>query len=228
MSAEGGGWVRISNDLGASDKALELGHYLESIGLLVCVLGYCDRQRTDGRVPKRAFGKAIAPGCRTTALVADLLNAGFLEPDGDDYRVHNYLEWQRSAEQIAAASAKGKAGAAARWNPPSNAPSNAAGNADKTRQTRQEERRRDETDQTVSDAEVAQRQIDRVTREHGPGFASQVAPILHRLVANHGRHFAADAVDRLLASRDSVKQPAHFLIGIEKKMLAEQEPGITE
>lgn len=98
-------FINVANDIGASDKAVNLGDdtYLAALGLYVLAVCYCDRQRTDGSIPLRAMTRVIAPGMDTSQLVAELVRVGFLCEDGDGWRVNGYLEWQRSAAEIEAA-----------------------------------------------------------------------------------------------------------------------------
>lgn len=116
------GWIRVANDLGGSEQAVELAeeHYLAALGLFVLALGYCDRQGTDGEIPARAMARAIASGVKSDEVVAELERTGFLETTPDGWRIPGYLDWQRSREQIEAAVEQrrqaGRASAAARLN----------------------------------------------------------------------------------------------------------------
>ena len=93
-------WVRFDNGIGNHRKALELSdkHYLAALGLLLVCVGYCDSQRTDGFIPAKAL-RRIADGDYKTPL-GELVRVGFLEETPDGYQVHDYLDWQQSAEQI--------------------------------------------------------------------------------------------------------------------------------
>ena len=111
------GYIVVSNDLGASDRAAELGeeHYLDCIGLYVLSIGWCDRQRTDGAIPRAAMRRFIAPGLDTDKLVAELVRAGFFEETDTGWQVHSYLAWQRSREEIEAFSKLQSDKANRRW-----------------------------------------------------------------------------------------------------------------
>lgn len=70
-----------------SDKAFRL---------LIETWAWCSRQRTDGRVPletwkRRSTGKARA----------ELIANGLATVDGTTVEMHDYLAWQRSADEIA-------------------------------------------------------------------------------------------------------------------------------
>lgn len=98
-------FVVVANDLGASDKALSIEEsvYFSALGVYVLCLGYCDRQRTDGAITASAMRRVVALGQDVTAEINELVRVGFLEHTEDGYEVHDYLEWQRSREEIEAA-----------------------------------------------------------------------------------------------------------------------------
>lgn len=83
---------------------------------LVTLWCYCGRQRTDGIVTRRQW-EAWPPKVR-----AELVTAGLARPlgTGDSHVMHDFLEHQRSREEIDELSARrseaGKKAAAARWN----------------------------------------------------------------------------------------------------------------
>lgn len=84
--------------MGLTDSAFRL--YIEAI----C---WCSRQESDGHIPSafiQRMGKAKA--------VQELVKSGLLDDAVGGYMVHDYLDFQRSAEEITAyRSAKGEAGA---------------------------------------------------------------------------------------------------------------------
>ena len=130
-------WVRFDNGIGNHRKALELSdkHYLAALGLLLVCVGYCDSQRTDGFIPAKAL-RRIADGDYKTPL-GELVRVGFLEEKPDGYQVHDYLDWQQSAEQIETRSEQSSKAAHARWTAKRNAERNTDGNADQTDETNQ-------------------------------------------------------------------------------------------
>jgi hypothetical protein len=140
------GYVRIANDIGASEEALELpdGRYLSSLGLFILCLGYCDRQLTDGAIPGRALSRAIAPGIECRTEVAELERVGLLVREPGGWRIPGYLKWQRSREQIEAASENASKAASARWG-------TASGNAKRNakRNAKELDRQTEETEETV-------------------------------------------------------------------------------
>lgn len=83
--------------MGLSDAAFRL--YIEAI----C---WCSRQESDGHIPT-AFIKRLG----RAKVVRELVDAGLLDEAVGGYMVHDYLDFQRSSEEIEAyRSAKGEAG----------------------------------------------------------------------------------------------------------------------
>jgi hypothetical protein len=81
------------------------------------------------------------------------------------------------------------------------------------------------TRQVETDEEAAVRLIDQVRRFQdlhgqiwGPDRASDVAPVVRRLVEEQGRDFATGAVERLL-NYPRTDRPAQLLGNIESEML---------
>jgi hypothetical protein len=128
------GYIRIANDIGASEEALALPDelYLPALGLFVLMLGYCDRQLTDGLIPDRAVSRAIAPGLDCDEALTGLERVGLLERNGKGWKIPGYLKWQRSRKDIEAASIAASKAAGSRWrNADRNAECNAKRNADR-------------------------------------------------------------------------------------------------
>ncbi len=118
-------WVKLDDGFPDHWKLAELGPYAPLCGwLYVCGLAYCNRQLTDGRIPKThikrlagfdhlsietgeiagmaSFGASIGPD-----LIADMLvRAGLWEDGGTHYQVHDYLTYQPSRESVLAERAK--------------------------------------------------------------------------------------------------------------------------
>src|SRR5690606_28100158 len=104
--------------------------YLAAIGLHTLGIGWCDRTRSDGFIPVHAIPR-IAIG-NYAPVLAELLRVGFWEECDGGYAIHDYLDWQDSAEDIEARSASARNAAAQRWgNANCNADSNADSNASK-------------------------------------------------------------------------------------------------
>lgn len=90
-------FVRIDDGYPEHPKVLPLSDaafraHVESI----C---WCSRQdgRTNGRIPK-----AVARKKFRAKAITELVKARLLEDAGDDYEVHDYLDFNRSGEEVAA------------------------------------------------------------------------------------------------------------------------------
>lgn len=103
-------WVKIDDRAPEHRKLLKAG--AEAAWLWVCGLAYANRQlERDGRIP----GEALQILYRFKApekLAAQLVAVGLWEQDGEDYIIHDYLEWNHSAEEREAYKAKGRERAA--------------------------------------------------------------------------------------------------------------------
>ncbi|WP_325603015.1 hypothetical protein [Nocardioides sp.] len=93
--------------------------------LFVDGLCYCNRLLTDGLIPRRMALRLADDYAEYTDedLAQRLVDVGLWETCEDGYRVHDYLDYQPSAEKVKAErtslsakrAAAGRAGAAARW-----------------------------------------------------------------------------------------------------------------
>ena len=135
-------WVKLDDHFPDHRKLAELGDYAPLCGwLYVCGLAFCNRQLTDGRIPKahvhrlasfRHIGLetgSIGPADRPYATVGDdvtpepladlLVTVGLWEDQGDAYYIHDYLDYQPSKTEALALketrAKAGMAGSAARW-----------------------------------------------------------------------------------------------------------------
>lgn len=85
-------------------------------------LDYVNEHGTDGFIPK-AMPQSLTP-TKTAARIRGLVDAGLWLPTPDGWQYHDFLNWNRTAEDLdarkAAISKKrseaGKKGAATRWN----------------------------------------------------------------------------------------------------------------
>lgn len=138
-------WVRIDDDFYNHPKVIKAGPL--GIAMQVSALCYCNHYLTDGFVPL-----SIIPGLLNlagigmrmwanetfgggedaawTMVVEDLINAGLWESCEDGYRIHDYLEYQPSKDQViadrAANAQRQEAWKARKSNAVSNAVSNIA------------------------------------------------------------------------------------------------------
>lgn len=114
-------WVKIDDQFPDHPKIERAGP--EAAWLYVAGLCYCAQYLTDGRIPKTRVSRltAFPDGER---LADRLMDAGLWEDAGDDYEVHDYLDFQPSGEEARARKKEisekraeaGKRGADARWN----------------------------------------------------------------------------------------------------------------
>lgn len=104
--------------------------------LFVCLLEYCAENETDGRIDDYAldsFGLKNVKGRLTKLTFGDDRHGPLLHAIPGGYEVNDYLEWNRTAKELAekretlslSRSAAGKIGAAKRWG--NKIPSNANG-----------------------------------------------------------------------------------------------------
>jgi hypothetical protein len=78
--------------------------------LFVSLLGYCHRHRTNGYVPNSRWMKG-KPRARAELLKMFPPNKNPLAYDhGEQVEIHDYLDWQQSSAEIAAAQARAAAG----------------------------------------------------------------------------------------------------------------------
>lgn len=92
-------WVRLDDGFADHPKLEQAGPL--AAWLHVAALCYCARHLTDGCIPKpKALRLTDVP--RPAQRVDALLAAGLWEDEGDHYRVHDYLEFQPSREQVEA------------------------------------------------------------------------------------------------------------------------------
>jgi hypothetical protein len=119
-------WGRVDDKHWHHEKILELEDDLRKgcIALYWLAISWCNDRLTDGRVPAgtvRTLG-----GDREEA--DELVRVGLWEVDGRGYRVHDFLDFNKSKVQVETERAQrieaGRLGAAARWNggPPSGSP----------------------------------------------------------------------------------------------------------
>lgn len=135
-------WVKLDDHFPDHRKLAELGDYAPLCGwLYVCGLAFCNRQLTDGRIPKAHIHRlasfrhisietaSVGPPERPLATFGDdvaveeiaemLVTVRLWEDDGDAYVVHDYGDYQPSKADIERLEKQrkegGKKGAQSRW-----------------------------------------------------------------------------------------------------------------
>ena len=86
-------WVRLDESFPEHPKVVEAGPI--AAWLLVRLICYCNRQLTDGYVPK-----AMAAQLGTKEAIQRLVAVGLLKPSRTGYLIHDYLEYQPSKAQV--------------------------------------------------------------------------------------------------------------------------------
>lgn len=92
-------WVRLDDSFADHPKIERVGPV--AAWLHVAALCYCARHLTDGRLPK---GKAhrLADVASPEIHVDALLRVGLWHEDGDDYVIHDYLDYQPARADVEA------------------------------------------------------------------------------------------------------------------------------
>ena len=120
-------WAKIDDLLPHHRKLLDAGAQSPAVfGLYVASICYAQRQKTDGHIPHKALA-LILPGCPrpSTRLLETLVDLRLWDLDEDGWRVHDFLEWNATAETR---KAKAKNAAHARWDANGHAPGHAVSN----------------------------------------------------------------------------------------------------
>ncbi len=106
------GWVKLDDAMPEHPKVARLN--ATSAWTFVCAIAYCSRNLTDGFIPNAiAFALAEHDGREEPSdVVADLVSAGLWSPTEHGYLIHDYLDYQRSKEEVLSLSATRKAAGA--------------------------------------------------------------------------------------------------------------------
>lgn len=93
-------WVKLDDGFLTNPKIIRAG--LEGRALYVAGLCYCAGGLTDGVIPREALAKLamLADVVKPAKAAAHLVSIGLWEPEGGGYRVHDYLQYQLSAEAV--------------------------------------------------------------------------------------------------------------------------------
>jgi hypothetical protein len=92
-------WIRLDDQFPDHPKVIAAGPM--AAWLYVCGIGYCNRLLTDGLIPKGQVRK-LADVDEAMALAARLVEVGLWEEVESGYRIHDFLDYQPSAEQVKA------------------------------------------------------------------------------------------------------------------------------
>lgn len=132
--------------------------------LQVEALCYCSRYLTDGHLPA-----AILRKLGTEDALAELIDAGLIDVDGDRHTMHDYLSHQRSADEVRAysemKSGAGHRGNHQRWHVERNQPAadcpECLAESQKSSQVRSQQR--SQTDRKRSQSTEAETETERTT-----------------------------------------------------------------
>src|ERR1700761_1778044 len=113
-------WLELDNRILEHPKfirAVNLGGS-EAIHLWLGLRAYCGQLLTDGAIPKDMLTEVRGPAnAKKRALALDaLVKIGLIEDCGDSYRMHDYLQWADSREEILKRRAVGSSRSAMRAN----------------------------------------------------------------------------------------------------------------
>ncbi len=92
-------WIRLDDQFPDHPKVVEAGPLAS--WLYVCGIGYCNRLLTDGFIPSGQVRK-LADLDGAGELAARLVAVGLWDEAEGGYRIHDYLEYQPSAEEVKA------------------------------------------------------------------------------------------------------------------------------
>jgi hypothetical protein len=110
-------WVNLDEKMPTHPKVFALSD--AAFRLHISGICYCNLHLTDGLIDGKTV-PTLVPRFRKAAL-AELVTAGLWVPllDGAAYKIHDFLQWNRSRAQVEAAKerkrAAGKKGAKVRW-----------------------------------------------------------------------------------------------------------------
>ena len=97
-------WVKVYDTLRGHPKSLKAGD--RAMWLYVCGLSYANEQETDGFIDRAAL-PAVAPGVKAPEKLAEtLVSVGYWDLTEDGWQIHDYLDVQRSADEIRARRAR--------------------------------------------------------------------------------------------------------------------------
>jgi hypothetical protein len=94
--------ARLDTGWFSHPKMMALG--LMGMGLHAWSISYCDANLTDGFIPEGAVPRSLA-GCSQALRV--LVETGCWQPVPGGYRLHDFLEYNRSRAEVEAAKRQG-------------------------------------------------------------------------------------------------------------------------
>ena len=106
-------WFRVDDDLHSHPKTLAAGN--AAMGAWVRIGSWCGKHGTGGSIPMSVARSLVG----SSKALHTLVQVGLLNVDGENYQLHDWEEYNATAEEAQALkiarSEAGKAGARARW-----------------------------------------------------------------------------------------------------------------
>jgi hypothetical protein len=90
-------WVRLDDGFAEHPKVAVLSP--AAIGLHVAALCYCNRNLTDGRIPK-GIETRLTRVSRVAGWVTELVDQGLWFEERDAWRIHDFLDYQPSRAKV--------------------------------------------------------------------------------------------------------------------------------
>jgi len=98
MARTGVNYMRVDPGFPGHEKAIKAGG--DAIWLWLAMKAYAKREGTNGRIPGVKIGRLEGPEpSKQRRLAKRLVAVGLLESCGEDFNLHDYLDWEESAEQ---------------------------------------------------------------------------------------------------------------------------------
>ncbi|MEE9584754.1 MAG: hypothetical protein V3W51_04655 [Candidatus Brocadiales bacterium] len=94
-------WIKLEDSFPDHPKVVEVGPL--AAWLYICGLCYCNRYLTDGLIPTTILDRLSGVeniDTKASYLAELLVKHGLWEEEGNSYRVHNYLLYQSSKEEV--------------------------------------------------------------------------------------------------------------------------------
>lgn len=92
-------WVKLDDGFPEHPKVSKVG--MEGLALHVVAICYSARNLTDGHIPSGTVRfLAGLPEKRAKVLAQSMVKAGLWDPCGDDFQVHDYLEYNPSRAAV--------------------------------------------------------------------------------------------------------------------------------
>ena len=96
-------WAKLDDRFHSHPKALQAWEREPAaVGLYALALSWVAAHETDGRVPSEWINRQVPVQLDRDRLTETLTEAGLLEPNGEGWLIHDYLDYNPSREQAQA------------------------------------------------------------------------------------------------------------------------------